>query len=200
MQILENIPELIMEPFHNTEGESAADRYQDLNTNADLQEILQQNGGQRLGLAPTCVPSFWTMATPDNLYVLNMHGIDALGSMAADYHVSFVVQNAFACKKGLAAIGVHQDVDSVHIQENILGTGNTTLPITRLVPVFLDNEQELEKLNSIAWYEKLRGTQYIALSPGFDVDVEKFNCELEKIRGNEDMKTVFGNWLRALDT
>ena len=200
MQILENIPELVMEPFRNTEGEPVADRYQDLNTNVELHEILQQNGGQRLGLAPTCVPYFWTMAASDNLYVLNIRGIDALGSMATDYHVSFVVQNAFDCKKGLAAIGVHQDVDSVHIQENILGKGNTTLPVTRLVPAFLENEQELEKLNSIAWYEKLRGTQYLALSPGFDVDVERFNCELEKIRGSEDMKAVFGNWLRALDT
>ena len=27
MQILENIPELVMEPFRNTEGEPVADRY-----------------------------------------------------------------------------------------------------------------------------------------------------------------------------
>ena len=147
----------------------------DICTGDELESIFNDAQGTLVALKPTIAPYYWVLAACGQIFGLDIDKTGPIQDLAAKYHVDFVVEDVFNTKKSLQLLGLSQDVDCLNLQHRILYGKDMgeDIPVSKMVGVFQKNAAELERLSNVGWYERMRGAQALALSPGFVVRADR---------------------------
>ena len=144
-----------------------------------------------------------SMLTPHGRYTLNLNYPAMVGLDLGKHSCRFVVLDSYAQAARLKALGIKRPVESVRLQEHLLGRSsfsNDKAGTERLLNSYMNNKKNLEQTCRMTTYDLMCKAQpYLSDLPGFHVDKAKFEDILAGWAAMENMAGTVTEWRKQLE-